>query len=84
VPADELATSVPAPRRAGVLASPFTDEMPPVSPHIRHLLRASGSWRDQAVSLEAWEPEYGRLAEAQVKWEERFGMALPDTPAVRT
>jgi tRNA threonylcarbamoyladenosine biosynthesis protein TsaB len=28
------------------------------------------------VSLAAWEPEYGRLAEAQVKWESAHGRAL--------
>ncbi|MGE0442916.1 MAG: tRNA (adenosine(37)-N6)-threonylcarbamoyltransferase complex dimerization subunit type 1 TsaB [Gemmatimonadales bacterium] len=26
-----------------------------------------------------WEPEYGRLAEAQVKWEREHGRALPDS-----
>jgi tRNA threonylcarbamoyladenosine biosynthesis protein TsaB len=50
---------------------------------VRHLLRAGGEWRERPVSLETWEPEYGRLAEAQVKWEDRFGMALPETPAIR-
>lgn len=78
-----LAETVPARRRAGVLSSPWTDELPVVTPGVQHLMRAGGAWREQAVSLETWEPEYGRLAEAQVKWEERFGMALPDTPAVR-
>ncbi len=29
------------------------------------------------VSLDAWEPMYGRLAEAQVKWEAAHGRALP-------
>lgn len=28
------------------------------------------------VDLERWEPEYGRLAEAQVKWEQAHGRAL--------
>jgi tRNA threonylcarbamoyladenosine biosynthesis protein TsaB len=31
------------------------------------------------VSLDAWEPAYGRLAEAQVQWEARHGRALPAT-----
>jgi tRNA threonylcarbamoyladenosine biosynthesis protein TsaB len=78
-----LAESVPGYRRAGVLASPFTDELPAVTPGVQHLPRAGGAWREHPVALDVWEPEYGRLAEAQVKWEERFGMALPDTPAVR-
>jgi tRNA threonylcarbamoyladenosine biosynthesis protein TsaB len=30
-----------------------------------------------AVTLDTWEPEYGRLAEAQVKWEAAHGRALP-------
>ncbi len=29
------------------------------------------------VSLDAWEPDYGRLAEAQVKWESAHGRPLP-------
>jgi tRNA threonylcarbamoyladenosine biosynthesis protein TsaB len=29
------------------------------------------------VSRDAWEPDYGRLAEAQVKWEEAHARALP-------
>lgn len=29
------------------------------------------------ISLDAWEPTYGRLAEAQVKWEAAHGRALP-------
>lgn len=29
------------------------------------------------VDLAAWEPDYGRLAEAQVKWEAAHGRALP-------
>jgi tRNA threonylcarbamoyladenosine biosynthesis protein TsaB len=34
------------------------------------------------VDLDAWEPDYGRKAEAQVKWETAHGRALP--PAVDT
>jgi len=30
-----------------------------------------------AVDLAAWEPSYGRLAEAQVRWEAAHGRALP-------
>jgi tRNA threonylcarbamoyladenosine biosynthesis protein TsaB len=29
------------------------------------------------VDLATWEPAYGRLAEAQVKWEREHGRALP-------
>jgi tRNA threonylcarbamoyladenosine biosynthesis protein TsaB len=36
------------------------------------LLAAAG-----AVDLDSWEPDYGRKAEAQVKWEAAHGRALP-------
>jgi tRNA threonylcarbamoyladenosine biosynthesis protein TsaB len=29
------------------------------------------------VDLASWEPEYGRLAEAQVRWEAAHGRPLP-------
>lgn len=32
---------------------------------------------DGPVSLDRWEPAYGRLAEAQVRWEASHGRALP-------
>lgn len=32
---------------------------------------------DGPVSLDQWEPAYGRLAEAQVRWEASHGRALP-------
>lgn len=44
------------------------------------LPRASGSLclgGGEAVDLESWEPAYGRLAEAQVKWEAAHGRPLP-------
>jgi tRNA threonylcarbamoyladenosine biosynthesis protein TsaB len=33
--------------------------------------------RQGPVDLDSWEPAYGRLAEAQVKWEAAHGRALP-------
>jgi tRNA threonylcarbamoyladenosine biosynthesis protein TsaB len=44
-------------------------------PHARGSLRTS----DQAgpVNLAGWEPRYGRLAEAQARWEATHGRALP-------
>lgn len=47
-------------------------------PHARGVARLA-SWLDdgQAVDLAAWEPDYGRLAEAQVRWEAAHGRALP-------
>jgi tRNA threonylcarbamoyladenosine biosynthesis protein TsaB len=29
------------------------------------------------VDIDTWEPQYGRLAEAQVKWEAAHGRPLP-------
>jgi len=47
-------------------------------PHARgvaaDLLRLSG---EPPVALDGWEPSYGRLAEAQVKWEAAHGRPLP-------
>lgn len=39
--------------------------------HITNLIEASG-----AADLASWEPAYGRLAEAQVKWEAEHGRPL--------
>lgn len=44
-------------------------------PHARGVSRLERTL--QPVSLQAWEPVYGRLAEAQVKWEAAHGRALP-------
>jgi tRNA threonylcarbamoyladenosine biosynthesis protein TsaB len=38
-------------------------------------LAALSAWGP--VSVDAWEPSYGRLAEAQVQWEARHGTPLP-------
>ncbi|MBX9928978.1 MAG: tRNA (adenosine(37)-N6)-threonylcarbamoyltransferase complex dimerization subunit type 1 TsaB [Gemmatimonadaceae bacterium] len=48
-----------------------------VVPHVRTVARML-DWIERAgpVALEAWEPAYGRLAEAQVKWEAAHGRAL--------
>ncbi|MES2522322.1 MAG: tRNA (adenosine(37)-N6)-threonylcarbamoyltransferase complex dimerization subunit type 1 TsaB [Gemmatimonadota bacterium] len=48
-----------------------------VLPSAAAIVRIRG-WHDlSAVSLETWEPAYGRLAEAQVVWERTHGHALP-------
>jgi len=47
------------------------------SPHARGFARLShvaGALR--AVDLAQWEPSYGRLAEAQVQWEQKHGRSL--------
>jgi len=35
---------------------------------------------EEVADLPAWEPRYGRLAEAQVRWEQAHGKPLPDSP----
>lgn len=54
---------------------------PDGSPHATRLLglvgRAGGARRVDAVS--AWEPVYGRPAEAQARWERAHGRPLPDS-----
>jgi tRNA threonylcarbamoyladenosine biosynthesis protein TsaB len=47
-------------------------------PHVRGV-RAAGALVSAAgaVDLDAWEPDYGRKAEAQVKWEAAHGRTLP-------
>lgn len=53
-----------------------------VQPDASAIVRVTGSWRDAPVTLASWEPMYGRLAEAQVKWEESHGRPLPDADAL--
>jgi tRNA threonylcarbamoyladenosine biosynthesis protein TsaB len=47
-------------------------------PHARGVARLEQRVdRMGPVSLDAWEPAYGRLAEAQVRWEREHGRSLP-------
>jgi tRNA threonylcarbamoyladenosine biosynthesis protein TsaB len=47
-------------------------------PHARGVAALLGSIVDGGpVDLALWEPEYGRLAEAQVRWEAEHGRSLP-------
>jgi tRNA threonylcarbamoyladenosine biosynthesis protein TsaB len=46
------------------------------APHARGVSRMGVSMNAGAVSLQQWEPQYGRLAEAQVKWEAKHGREL--------
>jgi tRNA threonylcarbamoyladenosine biosynthesis protein TsaB len=47
------------------------------APHARGVARLLGAIREAGpVALDAWEPAYGRLAEAQVKWEAAHGRPL--------
>lgn len=53
------------------------DEAVGAMPHARGLVRCLGLLDTVAESdLASWEPAYGRLAEAQVKWEAAHGRAL--------
>lgn len=45
-------------------------------PLARHLARLVPGPLHAPVALDTWEPDYGRLAEAQVKWEKAHGRAL--------
>ncbi len=53
------------------------EERPRTNPRAANVVRL-GAWLAQPpVPLAAWEPDYGRLAEAQVKWEQAHGRPLP-------
>lgn len=49
-----------------------------VIPDAAALWRVANWESSNAVSLHDWEPQYGRLAEAQVKWEAVHHMPLPE------
>ncbi len=64
--------------RLAVLATPTPDlETRIVTPSAAHVLRVTPAAWTGAVPLDSWEPQYGRLAEAQVKWEASHGAPLP-------
>lgn len=46
-----------------------------LAPHARGVVRLEAAL--QEADLASWEPRYGRLAEAQVKWEAAHGRPLP-------
>jgi tRNA threonylcarbamoyladenosine biosynthesis protein TsaB len=48
-----------------------------VMPAAAAVVRLREWGRLEPVALTSWEPEYGRLAEAQVVWERTHGQALP-------
>lgn len=58
----------PTPMEDAILAQPKAAGVR----HLEPVLLASGP-----VDLGSWEPAYGRLAEAQVKWESAHGRRLP-------
>jgi tRNA threonylcarbamoyladenosine biosynthesis protein TsaB len=72
VPRDALARE--AARLQATVIGP--EERPRTSPRAASIARL-GAWLAQPpVSLAFWEPDYGRLAEAQVKWEQAHGRPL--------
>ena len=82
---DELAAVTVIPRsEVGRMASslsarPIGPQEPlRAIPHARGVARLM-PWMDEGrmVELAQWEPDYGRLAEAQVRWEAAHGRALP-------
>ena len=51
---------------------------PAWSPHARGVARLTDRHRALVqVELSSWEPDYGRLAEAQVQWERKHGRSVP-------
>lgn len=80
VAAREMGARVAAPREtldliAGAGDEPLESPLA-LAPHARGVTRLERAL--EAAELAAWEPKYGRLAEAQVKWEATHGRPLPD------
>ena len=72
VPRDSLATE--AARLHATVVGP--EERPRTNPRAANIVRLPAWLAQPPVSLAAWEPDYGRLAEAQVKWEQAHGRPL--------
>lgn len=73
--ADEHATLVAI---GGASASPHDALV--LQPHARNVALLGAMWHAFGpVPVGSWEPDYGRLAEAQVKWESAHGRVLPAT-----
>jgi tRNA threonylcarbamoyladenosine biosynthesis protein TsaB len=51
-------------------------ETPPLSPHARGFAQLLRDGVAQTVEMTTWEPNYGRKAEAQVRWEAAHGREL--------
>lgn len=79
---EQLEAHVAGRPRLAVLSSPVPElEFQVVTPWSAHLLRVAPQAWAHAVPLDSWEPQYGRLAEAQVKWEASHGATLPSLGA---
>jgi tRNA threonylcarbamoyladenosine biosynthesis protein TsaB len=78
---DSAVASGRAVERLAVAASPTpVAERAVCTPQAADLRRVAGWLAAGPVPLATWEPDYGRLAEAQVQWEQRHGRPL-DRPA---
>jgi tRNA threonylcarbamoyladenosine biosynthesis protein TsaB len=79
-PEGRILSSELAARAAALDASPIGPSQSGeafAEPHARGAVRLSGLIdATQAADLARWEPAYGRLAEAQVKWEATHGRSL--------
>jgi tRNA threonylcarbamoyladenosine biosynthesis protein TsaB len=66
-------------REAAVLHATVVgpEEHPRTPPRAANVVRLEWWLSLAPVSLASWEPDYGRLAEAQVKWELAHGRPLP-------
>ena len=59
-------------------ATPASHDAMALLPHARNAQFLQELWsKFGPVDVASWEPGYGRLAEAQVKWETQHGRALP-------
>ena len=72
---------VPAARLAALAESSGATPVGPAAgggwtPHARAVARLAGGTLLAPVDLARWEPDYGRLAEAQVRWEQAHGRPL--------
>lgn len=72
MPRDEIARE--AESQHAVVVGP--EEQPRTPPRAESVIRLSAWLELPPVSLSAWEPDYGRLAEAQVTWERAHGRPL--------
>jgi tRNA threonylcarbamoyladenosine biosynthesis protein TsaB len=92
---DALAAFGAVDRVVGTLAAPIAAEVarvtrqvviggPPALPDARELFRlaARPGGTTRIVDAAAWEPEYGRPAEAQAVWERTHGRQLPTAPGI--
>ncbi len=83
---DVVVGSVPEPLREAVEAATgralISGEA--ALPTARALLLLDGltGGTERVVAVAAWEPEYGRPAEAQAVWERKHGRPLPSPPSI--